>query len=374
MKQVVYLDLSGTTNGTKEINAGRIQSEDVAFQADLRYPSEFRKLKSYTLNWRTRLLFESLANPCMFVTFTFDPDKYYCDDPDEDIRRANLRRVWQLFIKRFRSACKYEGIDISRFRYYVITERGDDGRLHFHALIYGFSYRTFKSRNKKGQYIDLVEFNQVTDLITKSWSNGFVFYEGVHEKNIKYVTKYLHKRRISGDYISLKSNGIGLSFLDDVKKKFFFETDSQSFHVGRKEYFLPRYLKKKIWTDENEYREMNIRLAEKIENEERKKVENRLSDKNRYYVICPDSQQMLDAAYKCDEQQPTTWKSNDGCTYFLPELKQLFEETCGFVYDPLDDTIQVYFARPEPDKLKWDRLRRRTNENFAMKFIYDLRM
>lgn len=368
------MDLLGTTNGAKEINASLIRSEDIAFQADMRYPSEYKKLKSYTLNWRTRLIFESCANPCMFITFTFDDENYNVDDLDDELRRGKLKKCFQDFSKRFRSNCKYAGIDTSRFKYYAITERGDDGRLHFHVLFFGFDYKSYPSKNKKGQRIMLVEFNEITDLITKSWGNGFVFFEAVCPENIKYVTKYLHKRRISGDYISLKSNGIGLSFLDDAKKNFFYTTDQQTFKIGRKTYFLPRYLKKKIWTDEEEYKAMNERLSKKIEEEERKQVENTQKSENRHYVICPESEQILRASCVVNDSQPTLMKVDSGQQYFLPEIKPLVEQALGFVYDPDDDSIQVYLCREEPDIVKWNRYRLRTNENFAMKFVYNVRM
>ena len=127
------MEVPGTMNGAREISASLIRSEDVAFQADLRYPSEFKKLKSYTLNWRTRLIFESCSNPCMFCTFTYDDESYNVDDPDDELRRSKLKKSFQDFSKRFRSNCKYSGIDTSMFKYYDITERGDEGGHHHHA-------------------------------------------------------------------------------------------------------------------------------------------------------------------------------------------------------------------------------------------------
>lgn len=372
MKQTFYVALPGSTNKTIQ-DTGLCPSEDIAFVSDLRYPSEYKKLKSYTLNWRTRLVFEAQASPCMFVTLTFDPEHYNVDDPDEEVRKANLKKCWQDFSKRFRSSCDYRGIDTSRFKYYAISERGDDGRLHFHSLIYGFEFSSFSGKNAKGQRVLYVKYNEITDLITKAWVNGFCLFEAAVPQNIEYVTKYLHKRRISGDYISLKSNRLGLAFLDDAKKNFFYQTDCQYFHIGRKKYYLPRYLKKKIWTDDEEYKQMNIRLAEKIDEEERIKAENSDLNENRHYVIYEESESIIRASLSFQANQPSIFKTETD-NFYLPEIKELLDRSLGFVYDPDDDDIQVYLCRDEPDLLRWVRLRDRTNENFKMKYVYNRRL
>lgn len=374
MKQTFYVPLPGSTNRTIQ-DTGLCPSEEVAFAADLRYPSEYKKLKSYTLNWRTRLVFECQANPCMFVTFTFDDEHYNVDDHDDDIRKAKLKKCWQNFIMRFRSHCKYYGIDDSRFKYYTITERGDDGRLHFHALIFGFDYDAFQSKNKNGQRVLYVRFNHVTEALEKTWSNGYCVFEAACPQNIEYVTKYLHKRKVSGDYISLKSNGLGLAFLDDAKKTFFKETDTQYFHIGRKKYYLPRYLKKKIWTDDEEYKAMNARLAQKIDEEEYIKAANKEKSENRHYVVYENSDSLARSCinYSTNPTQPRML-SMDNCSFDLGELKELLDRSLGFVYDPDDDDLQVYFCYDEPDLLKWVRLRARTNENFKMKYVYNMRL
>lgn len=355
---------------------GTLTSDQCAFDADIRFPSNYKKLRSYTLNWRTRLVFEHQCNPCMFVTLTFDPAHYDVDDEDDDVRKAKLKKCWQLFYNRFRSNLNYRHIDLSRFKYYAISERGDDGRLHFHSLIYGFPYKSFPGRNNKGQRVKYVQFNEITDLIVKSWNKGFCTFEATCPENIEYVTKYIHKRRISGDYISLKSNGLGLSFLDDAKKQFFHDTDQQYYHIGRKKYYLPRYLKKKIWTDDEEYREMNIRLAKKIQEEEIKKIKNDVKiTENRHYVIQSNSDFILESAcnYSPDGIQfykdPETLKTIDLC-----DLKHHIDQQLGFVYDPADDTIQVYLCREELDPLTWVRLKERTNDNCRMKSVYNKRL
>lgn len=348
-----------------------VSSDEVAFAADTRYPSNYKKLKCYTMNWNTRLVFESLARPCMFVTFTYDEDHYLEKRLLNNDVPATLKDDWQKFMKRFRLYCHYHKIPIDEFKYYAITERGDDGRLHFHSLIYGLPFESFTGRNAKGQRVLYVKFNEFTRALDETWQQGFTVYEAAVPENISYVTKYIHKRRISGDYISLKSNGIGLAFLDDAKKKFLKENDQQYYHVGRKKYYLPRYLKKQIWTDEDEYREMNVRLAAKIAEKELAEIDE--NEQNRYYVVYEDSQELVEKAL-CRDNLVKYASTTSRETFYLPEIADLIDKSLGFVYDPADDNIRVYLVRQEKSPLIWHRLRQRTNENFKMKTIYNRRL
>lgn len=360
----------------------QIPSDKVAFAANYQYPSKYKQLKSYTLGWRCRLMFEACAQPCMFITYTFDVDKYIDPetDADPDGRVAWLKRTWQLFDKRLRINLDRAGLyNKECHKYYTISERGDDGRLHFHTLFYGYNFETFKTKNKKGQWIDAVKFSQLTDLIEKSWGLGFVFFEGVHPKNIRYVTKYLHKRKISGDYISLKSQGIGLSFLDPAKVKFFKENDQTHYRIGGKIYFLPRYLKSKIWTDPDEYREMSRKLMAELEEKYAQKVRNTPGvDQNRHYVVYGDSREILHSAWRqenlLERRHLIYGPARDAISHdeILPQVA----EVLGYEYDPsVDDELRIWIVdEVDPDIVRWHHLRDRQNENFMMKKVYDYRL
>ena len=237
-----------------------VSDEFIVPYNDTRFPSKYKKLTSYTLNWHTRLVMESVSRPTMFVTFTYNQE-YYLENRliDNDIRKT-LKDDWQKFLKRLRRNLEYYDLGCLDFGCYVISERGDDGRLHFHALFFGFPYQTYPGKNAKGQRIDHIKFNKYTEIIDKSWHQGFVYYEGACPENIKYVTKYIHKRMISLDYISLKTRGLGLSYLTQNRKNYLHDNKLTRVRIANKDYFLPRYLKQKIFNEE-ELKEVNEKIA-----------------------------------------------------------------------------------------------------------------
>lgn len=370
----IYVGVDSTSTSTRLTTS--LTSDQVTYNADLRYPSKYKQLKSYTLNWNTRLTLESIANPCMFVTLTYNDDYYVENRLDGRDVKEVLKDDWQRFCKRFRRQLEYNGIDISSFKYYAITERGDDGRLHFHALIFGFDYESFPSRNAKGKRILHIRFNKVTEILDKSWHQGFTFYEAACPQNIEYVNKYIHKRRISGDYISLKSNGIGLSWLDEKKKKMFIDNDQQYYNLGRRKLYLPRYLKHKIWTDVDDYRAMSERLAIRIAEEELKEIRNNTSESalcENKYVVYPESDYMLHVVETSEKSEVIKVRLDESKESFaLATAKDLCEVLAMIDYDKEND--QILFCYIENDPLRWFRLRRRQNENYKMKYIYFRRL
>lgn len=342
-------------------------SDHTTKSADLRFPSRYKKLTSYTLSWRNRLQLEATASPCMFVTLTYDDEHYF--EPTDDIP-GTLKSEWKAFRHRFEYYQKRD--NLGNYKYYAISERGDDGRLHFHALFYGFPYTTFRSKNKKGQLVDFVEFSKYTEAIQNAWGNGFCTFNGANGRAINYVTKYIHKRVVSGDYISMKSNGIGLGFLDDVKKKFFKDNDQQFYRLGNKIVYLPRYLKKKIWTDDQEYKEMNERLAEKI-NKRESALCSASCPKGQLFVTLRES----DAIYKSVKQLVDGDIVNkmhiSGFNLDLRDIADRIDEL-GFTYDLDTDKFEVLFYYEEKIPLTWFRLRRRDLEVQKYKFMFNQRL
>lgn len=337
---------------------GDVHQENIAPLADTRYPSKYKQLVNYTLNWRTRNVMEAAAQPTLFVTYTFNPEHYPKNFVDNIDVKSTLKDIWQKYTKRLRRSLEYHGYNIP-FKYYAITERGDDGRLHYHVLLFGFEHSTFKSRNKKGQLVDLVNFSPITDIIEKSWGLGFVFFESACPENINYVTKYLHKRKISPDYISLKSNGIGLSYLSPNRLKHFQDSECTEFHINGHTYYMPRYIKSKVFTPE-QIKRINEDIANKKFLEDFDKLKKQLIDDNRHYAYYSH-----DAKYMKDILVKDTLNGHDLC------MKEALQEL-EFTYDSITDELVLCYE--ELDNVRFQRMRERYKDNLRMKSVFNRRL
>lgn len=342
-------------------------SDNVTQNWDTRFPSQYKKLANYTLQWRNRLLMESTASPCMFVTFTFNQEHYF--ENDRENVSEQLKACWQAFRRRLEWNLKIKR-GISGYKYYTVSERGDDGRLHYHALLFGFPFKSFRGKNHEGRWVAMVVHNEYTDIIDSSWGNGFVYYEAVNDKAIKYVTKYIHKRKQSGDYINLKSNGIGLAFLDDAKKKFFKSNDQCTYKIGNRTVYLPRYLKQKIWTDPDEYRAMTERLMRKISERESALCKQSLPKGDLIVTIRQSDKLLKSVASNDPDGMRIDFYTGSVPISFLKE--QL--DKCGVIYDPDDDSFQIIFCNYCDDPLVWYRQRKYTQDDYRMKTVFNRRL
>lgn len=319
---------------------------------DVRYPSRYKKLVSYTLNWRTRNILEASVRPTLYITFSYNPESYIEDRLIDGDLKATLKDDWQRFLKRFRTNWKRDlGVNYvdQNFRYYAITERGDDGRLHWHALFFGFDHRTYPGTNKKGQKILFVEFSPITRLFEKSWGQGFVYFESAVPENINYVTKYLHKRVISPDYISMKSNGIGLAYFTEARKKYFQENETFEIHLRGKVYYMPRYIKNKVF-EEDKRKQLNEDLAADI------------AKKLRESALCKFGKLPLFRVFDIPS-----------CPELLSDFESLVHRCVGYDYDVDKDDLKLRFAEPcEP--YDFLRLYQRVNEDYRLKSIYNRRI
>lgn len=313
---------------------------------------------------------ESVSLPTMFVTATFD-DEHYIENRECDDVQKELKRQFVLFVKRFRSNLERHLNFFEPFKYYAITERGDDGRLHYHFLLFGIPFSTFKSRNKKGQFIDCVQFSEFTECIQDSWGQGFCFFEGACPQNIAYVTKYLHKRLVSPDYVSIKSQGLGLSFLSDNRKEYLHNNMMTKIKIGNKEYYLPRYLKKKIFTDEE-----LVQVNRKIEDEKFQKL---MADvpsefsQNRHYVYYSSTPKLLDLARDLRFGLSKLSDPDASLHDVIFDMNAIRSDFYDYIFehDVEKDTLLAY---PVTEYSLWYSLRKRYFENLKMKNVYNKRL
>lgn len=308
---------------------------------------------------------EAVASPCMYLTLTYDSEYYTCGDQNPS---DWLKSEWKSFYKTLKNRQKAAGIP--DFKYYAISERGEEGRLHFHVLLFGLPFTTFRAKNPKGQYVDYVRFSPITEFIQNCWNRGFITFEGANGKAIRYVTKYIHKRVVSSDYISMKSNGIGLAFLTEERKKFFKDNDTQEYHLGNKIVFLPRYLKKKIWTDEKEYQEMSERLIKKLSERESALCKQKVPNGD-LFVTIRESDLLIRAAKSADLDSMRL--SVAGFSMSLGSVREALDK-CGIIYDQETDEMNVIFFYKEDDPLVWFRQKRYDFDNMRYKTCFNRRL
>lgn len=339
MLMVLHDRLTGMTLDSSDVKTTKAVSTKL-----LRYPSKYKALRAYSLSWSCRLQMEAFVRPAMYLTFTFEnePESYLTDedrsaisDPDcplatkRMIYRGLLTDIWQRFIKRFRFNLVHDDVveDYQHldFKYYAITERGDHNteRLHFHALFYGFEFTTFKGYNKKGQQVDFVNFSPLTECIEKSWSLGHVTFNGANDRAINYVTKYIHKRAKWAEYVSLKSHGLGLAYLTQERVDHFKETLNPEFHMHGKKFYLPRYIKSKVFT-----------VAE-------------LAEINKPFLISVKEKELYDKMIEFKDKVATLPESGLCKFFMIDEDQDTLRDIYG--YDPSID--KIYFGQFVPDEI-----------------------
>lgn len=199
-------------------------------------------LKKYSYNWRTRLMMEFHKRKTYFLTLTFDDAHLPKGSKDEQLQQAT--DVFQRFIKRLRSKIEYHDFGLN-FKYFAVSENGEEmGRLHFHVLLFA-----------DGTNTSVLKFRTAVPLfrlIDETWQQGRTQIRVADIHKIYYVTKYLFKRCFDVLYHSWKSNGIGMSYLENRLITFLREHLQTYIHIGGKVRFLPRYILDKVFSGEYE--------------------------------------------------------------------------------------------------------------------------
>ncbi|UPW41612.1 replication initiator protein [Peromfec virus RodF8_42] len=184
--------------------------------------------------WTLRLQNEHYmySGDAIFITLTYD-DNHLPQD------RSVSKRDIQLFMKRLRKYYKTR-----KLKYYIASEYGGaTNRPHYHGIIFGI-----RCGNSSKSKIRLSNF------ISKHiWKQGYCYVGTGTKSSISYCAKYIVKNFLDGkEYytaqgltppFSLKSTGLGLSYLIKYFDRFAFESyvTCGKFKVG-----IPRYYKKKL--------------------------------------------------------------------------------------------------------------------------------
>lgn len=188
--------------------------------------------------WSLRLLHELESwDNAVFVCYTYNDDNL---PADLSVKKSEL----QLYFKRLRKELKHRKI-----KYYACGEYGEKkGRPHYHAIIFGISPAE-------------------KELLQSMWYVGNIDVGTVTYDSCRYVAQYLDQKLSGKSDIDLQgretpfqlcSTGIGKKYCEDNKDvlKRDLYTSVRGVMCG-----LPRYYKKKLGIDSNDYK--NIILQQK---------------------------------------------------------------------------------------------------------------
>lgn len=203
--------------------------------------------------WSYRALHESTYfKDSIFITLTYDQDHYP--------KGGSLdKKTIQKFIKRLR---KYHTQNTGKsIKYIVAGEYGpQDGRCHYHALIFGM--------NHEDGFIKGPRYQNKRFFYHPTWANNSKDYLGhidvgnLEYQSAQYVTGYLKKtytgRWAKQSYtdqdleapFQLQSTKLGLNYCMDNKERL--KRNLYFTHQGHK-VGLPRYYRKKLNISEEEY-------------------------------------------------------------------------------------------------------------------------
>lgn len=185
--------------------------------------------------WIPRIYFESLNQPCAFVTLTYNEENL----PRKDGKGILDYRDIQLFFKRLRKSYSRK-----KLRYYGVGEYGPTTyRPHWHFLLFGLPSNDFTK-----------------SLIESSWGKGFVTVDKIHINRIKYLVDYINPYELHSDEIRGKEfpprsymsrrPGIGAAWLTEQRAREMFNRFDTTLRINGTVYSLPRYYRDRIYIDE----------------------------------------------------------------------------------------------------------------------------
>lgn len=237
-------------------------------------------------DWLFRLVAESynpLHKHIVYLTFTFDEEslpEYKVGDLLVDTSTGECLEVRdqptaKLLSRQKLSSCIRHWKDNVRKwlgyfpKHFLITERGDKGRIHLHGFLFIDSLSDYDDYAKPvGRYTTTgkrrIEWLQVSpkaqaffQALRNTWKYGFSWCEEMlYKACFGYVSKYIVKSisaRVAGDHLSAcvyVSHGFGLCALDDETAPVWYG-DKDDCYNGRSDLTgvvlaVPRYLMQKV--------------------------------------------------------------------------------------------------------------------------------
>lgn len=205
-----------------------------------------------SLSWRVRLLQEYYnSTSAFFVTLTYDDIHLHferCSFNGIEYGKFPVpyREDVQKFFKRVRKDLSVNYPE-SKISYFLVSEYTPTAyRPHYHFLI--FNLPKFSNAPQ-------VNHKKTLEFIEKKWNNGFIKLDPCNENRVAYCTKYMSCTTIIPPYLPtpfrLMSKGLGKCYLENEQKVNWHRKNLANFYpFGKLKYRLPRYLKDKIFSDD----------------------------------------------------------------------------------------------------------------------------
>lgn len=242
-------------------------------------------LEDMQKEWALRMEIElksNLSRPAVFVTLTYNdenlPTEEFNEKTGEVFQKPSVvKKDVQLFMKRLRKAIdtqikkgSYKGYK-GPLKYFFTSEYGPSGgRPHYHGIIYGLNKNSVAYK-----------------LIDEAWQKGFIYLGVANVKTITYCSKYCCKPTEFSTYsdrsgyfdnekwmedngirrkpFRLMSNKLGANYIESPSNlKFHLKNPVKHNYVrqGQFKKSMPRYFRRKIYTEENMAKYINKNSVE----------------------------------------------------------------------------------------------------------------
>lgn len=209
---------------------------------------------SDAMSWRIRLLEEFYNSDCTyFITLTYNDNELpfeQCFDGEMFYgwhavpNKSDVQKFFKRFRKKYKDYYKENGKSLS---YFLVSEYGPNTfRPHYHLLLFNFPILSTIPEKQK---------IKATQEIEKLWSKGFITLDTCNENRVAYCTKYMSCQTVLPSYLPkpfrLMSKGLGISYLNKEKRIAWHKEQLACYYPYKEfKYRLPRYLKDKIFSDD----------------------------------------------------------------------------------------------------------------------------
>lgn len=210
------------------------------------------------------------SHSAYFVTLTYASD--FLPRSPNNLPSLDRRDI-TLYFKRLRTWMYRDGVDMPKFKYYIVGEYGSENdRPHYHGVFLNASYEHILEawNAERGFKSEIVR----TDKTGTLWTAGFgnVHIDSVNNRTIAYTLKYLdkgrkvpaHSRDDRVKEFSRCSQHIGKGYLTPAMINWHKADLSRNYIITQgKKIALPRYYRDKIFNDTEKEIQRNLAIDAK---------------------------------------------------------------------------------------------------------------